>query len=455
MKEMNTEVSFLCRECGYRADAEEFGTAVRCPKCKSANIVHAGLWEQYTTGGKMQRTGEGSTRTLRDDRERNDQRVQPMNATKGWRARPRHLSAALLLMLLAAALYAFGQYYSSPEQRAAREYDYLVETHRLGDLYALEQVFHDTVNGILPIAPPSHDYFYQGAAPYVVPFDPEGFPKEFSAHLVGAWNEAGTAPSYIVEMALDKHNNLHFINEEGDTLYTLSAPPNFDPLWYYWSQSASLLAAGYTGRALEWWRGVYDMRRFTVTVELVPTDYLYDYLLAEAEAAESYAAPSGSGGGTMLMSMGSTNEILIAGMELTNNTIKLTFLSTYTNTSTWEVFTYDAGGKNPTFNGLVPVWELAATNIVLTNNVPETWTDTNIFAAVNRFYALGSADDDDGDGLSNGREVFTYKTDINVVDTDGDGMDDGDEAEQGFDPAVSNLPAQVTIQFPKNGTRLP
>lgn len=43
-------------------------------------------------------------------------------------------------------------------------------------------------------------------------------------------------------------------------------------------------------------------------------------------------------------------------------------------------------------------------------------------------------DDSDGDGLSDGEEVNTWKTDPLVPDTDGDGFLDGAEVSQSYDP---------------------
>ena len=63
--------------------------------------------------------------------------------------------------------------------------------------------------------------------------------------------------------------------------------------------------------------------------------------------------------------------------------------------------------------------------------------------------------DSDADGLPDAREYFVYGTNPNDSDTDGDGMNDGDEAAQGFDPAVFNASATVWIRFPENGRRMP
>ncbi|NND54027.1 MAG: hypothetical protein HKN56_03525 [Gammaproteobacteria bacterium] len=46
--------------------------------------------------------------------------------------------------------------------------------------------------------------------------------------------------------------------------------------------------------------------------------------------------------------------------------------------------------------------------------------------------------DTDGDGVNDGDEISIYMTDPTAVDTDGDGLDDGYEATNGLDPTASN-----------------
>lgn len=79
-------------------------------------------------------------------------------------------------------------------------------------------------------------------------------------------------------------------------------------------------------------------------------------------------------------------------------------------------------------DGLPDWWEIAH------------WGDTSHGAGI----------DEDGDGLTNLQE-YSAGSDPTLRDTDGDGMEDGMEVGQGFNPAVSNGAARVTIQWPVNG----
>ena len=66
-----------------------------------------------------------------------------------------------------------------------------------------------------------------------------------------------------------------------------------------------------------------------------------------------------------------------------------------------------------------------------------------------RFHPLAAEDaltaDRDGDGLSTYDEIFTYRTDPGLVDSDGDGIRDGDEVAESTDPLSVSVPNDALL----------
>ena len=93
---------------------------------------------------------------------------------------------------------------------------------------------------------------------------------------------------------------------------------------------------------------------------------------------------------------------------------------------------------SPAFNGLESEWECLTTNLVLTNGVA-IYEDANISSNARiRFYAVANRQDTDGDGLTDGAEIFIHHTNPGNSDTDGDTIPDGEDPEP-------TLPSQSTL----------
>lgn len=206
---------------------------------------------------------------------------------------------------------------------------------------------------------------------------------------------------------------------------------------------------------------------------------LKNQTLAEAEAAELALLEDEGGGGGMMLMMESEDELSISAMTRTTNGLRLelTYPESFSG-MVWSAYSYDvqycpvnnstgSGGSPglPTndipeectncpsnvcefettnnFMGLEPVWQLIASNVVLTGETQTVWLDTRpmgLDAQTNpthRFYGFGANTDSDGDGLNDGYELFVTKTDPFNEDSDGDGLPDGWEVENGLDPLSS------------------
>jgi formylglycine-generating enzyme required for sulfatase activity len=62
--------------------------------------------------------------------------------------------------------------------------------------------------------------------------------------------------------------------------------------------------------------------------------------------------------------------------------------------------------------------------------------------------------DPDGDGLTNYQEFITYSTDSTLADTDGDGINDGAEVQQGRSPSIAEPVLTNLVAMQRTGTKL-
>ena len=125
----------------------------------------------------------------------------------------------------------------------------------------------------------------------------------------------------------------------------------------------------------------------------------------------------------------------------------------YPNAFPWTTSTDDDANYSPASLGQVKnVFSFDVTKDSDDDDLPDWW-EIHWFGGVAYWTGI---DNPDGDQLNNTNEYLlgTNPT-INDNDTDGDGMSDGQEVLQGYDPATSNAAAQVWIRFPAAGRRLP
>jgi len=274
--------------------------------------------------------------------------------------------------------------------------------------------------------------------PSVVPFDSKYFDESFLDGLLG--EDRNSVAVYPLSLVLDpKTRETLIYNADGELI--ASAPSDGVPR--AWAEDA-------------------DPSRVTLRLDLLPSEDVEQYLYTDGRIAETLAAVAQSKppriGTIGIKSMGgSTNIGILDFRRMTNGNMRVTISN---GTDIAEVYSYtvwhtasvttnpwvnDEGVTNistntlwtpvsSTFNGLASIWDCQTTNLVLTNGVG-TWEDSNISSNARvRFYGVYKRADSDGDGLSDGAEVFVYHTMTNSVDTDGDGMPDGWEVENGLNP---------------------
>ena len=334
------------------------------------------------------------------------------------------------------------------------QYQHLM-SYKLRDNYGLETFFNDHQNSLLQITPPDPELILrQPGVPNIIPFSPLSRDDLFFKGLVGVYENS--VPVYPVTVLEDpKTREVVFLNADGQKIQTLPAAPGYDPYTFLNHKWPDLFTGRYTSDYVAYLKSLYDPARIQLTIKLISTDDLEYYLYAQAkiDAYAALLAPASLGGGMMMLMGGTNDEFVICSQVLTNG-MEIGVQVPMTNAFDVDLFVFDADMYR-TFNGLVPVWDIVATNLPTTSNLV-FWTDTAYAEAQNRFYAAGNADlDTDGDGVPDDREVLTYKSNTNSVDSDGDGMGDGNEVAMGFPPAFSNGAAQVSIRSPLNGTVIP
>jgi hypothetical protein len=271
------------------------------------------------------------------------------------------------------------------------------KSHEVITLAELAQDFEVQQAQWLPIAPPSTEFrgWTQTASPAPMPFNPEGFPKEFVAGLIPAYRDGVTV--YPVTVWEDpKTRDRVFFNAESKEIGCIPAPQGYDPRW-------SLLAI-YPNLSTRSWT----------------TDYInilaliYEPSLVQSIRA-SLRAQAGTGGGLMMMKWqgGTVTNIQFVDIQKETNgfmTVTLAYPIQYqtNNNTAFEFFTCDGG------RGLLDSWwDLGTTTNVNTSTNWISWIDkesSNAYASV-RFYAAAVSNDADGDGFTDGFEKYLCHTD--------------------------------------------
>jgi hypothetical protein len=202
----------------------------------------------------------------------------------------RRLRAGLALAVFAAVaacvvLSAYAQKFADPLAAEVRaEYESHLSLYRMTDISALDGLYAKHQITFLPIVPPGLDVLVQPASPFVIPFDWQNFPEEFNKRLIGEMKHG--APVYFVRVAEDpKTREIVFYNADGEEIYALPPPKDYDLYWFVKSWFPGLLSGRYDIETTDYLLEMYDPSRVQMIVNLVPTENLFDYLTAEAEEA--------------------------------------------------------------------------------------------------------------------------------------------------------------------------
>jgi hypothetical protein len=350
----------------------------------------------------------------------------------------RRLKAGLVLAVFAAVaacvvLSAYAQKFADPLAAEVRaEYESRLSLYRMTDIYAMDGFFAAHQYELLPIIPPGFDPLVQPACPDVLPFDWKNFPDEFNKRLVGEMIH-GT-PVYFVHVLEDpKTREVVFFNADGDEIYSLAPPKDYDPYWFAESRFPGVLFGRYSQEETDFILSLYDPARIQMTVKLVPTENLYAYLEGEAEEAAALAAMQAqSQPSSKMMLLDGEGDFVIAQYFRATNGMRMTWASD----TNYYFKIYEC------YDLMNQLWTL--TNMALGADSQTAWIipppaeDDPYY----RFYrvtqaAITNSGDSDADGMD---DVWELRNGVNPVladgaqDADTDGLSNFQEYMNGTPP---------------------
>ena len=342
--------------------------------------------------------------------------------------------AALVAVLGLAALASDSARFEKPAAVDAEQYAEFIE-NEVFDVQDLAEGAEIQRRWFNRITPPGFSWV-QPMFPSVAPFDAENFGEPFLDDLLG--EDKNSVAIYPLSLELDpKTRETLVYNADGKLIAILPS----DGVSRAWPEDA-------------------DPARVVLQLDLLPSEDVEPYLYVEGRIVESAKArvskPERSEG-MVLRSLGPGEFGFAGAHRLTNGQMRLTatngtdvaeiysYTVWHTSTVVVTVWTneYDEvvtstnlvwDPVSPPYAGIESAWACQTTNLVLSGGVG-TWDDADVSTNARvRFYAAAKRMDSDGDGLTDGAEIFLHRTDPGLPDSDGDGVGDGVEVGQGGDP---------------------
>ena len=173
---------------------------------------------------------------------------------------------------------------------------------RLESIDDLEMWFIASQYDWLPLAPPDPNYTLHQPSGEVLPFDWKNFPEEFNSRLVLTYKNS--VPAYRVTIMEDPvTRETVFLTPPEGAAYALEPEKGYDPHEYVYATVPDLYSGRYSTSYIDYLMRLWDPARIQLDVTLIPTEYVAQYLYAEAliaEEAEQQAKAAGGGGIIML-----------------------------------------------------------------------------------------------------------------------------------------------------------
>jgi hypothetical protein len=274
---------------------------------------------------------------------------------------------------------------------------------------------------VLPIAPPSGSPFLLRGHPKALPFDPDDFPLDMRRQLPGLVEY--DCPVYPIVLVEDPATRATVIlNLHGEPVLTVPPPADYYPYAYVQAKFPALRIGADPDAETAALLAQYDPARIQVAVNLIPADFYASYIAAEQTVSE--LQPLESGGGMEPLDGG--GPFALTSIEYAGAHVELTFPGQSICYYVVESCA-DLGDA---------VW--SPVDVLLWEDDDMAWTGPDDTGS-QRFYRIkeilrANPQDQDNDGLDDVTELEVHHTDPVDADTDGDGLEDGDELLLQTDP---------------------
>ncbi|MEI6528083.1 MAG: Calx-beta domain-containing protein [bacterium] len=259
-------------------------------------------------------------------------------------------------------------------------------------------------------------------------FNPKSFPESFTKGLV--YEIKNGSPIYHLKVREVKETReIQVLDADGKVFYVFKPRSDYDPYWIAKKIHAEIYRKDCSEQKRDEIEAWLDPSHVEIDIALIPDSYIDIY--AENAAASlwdfisqsttsSLSKSMSSGGMSMMRLPAADTNIVISEISLVTSgkLVRVDYPSSFS--YPLEMFASS--------NLMTHSWTILNTNLVTAGTNSLWWVDTSATNGADipvRFYAVGSTEDTDGDGINDGRETLIYRSNPDAMDSDSDGLVDG------------------------------